>query len=334
MIGNNFTLHQGGGFNPLFPLYSHNGEKEFAETCDFCPASQLLVDELSQLGITPDNPFFCFTNELAHYSFHIIANVALAAKREEELIAAACECEELEIEPINIWQHPERAAWAMQNQTFVALKKIEGQKKLEAKWSPKWAELIGKGKFKQFKLKDEKGEPKKIFQQHEIELTSLTAEEVEHISTLTFKAVGIVHQIRNIEQERREAAVKAKKDQKEIKKKETQFTLHYLQARLKAQWKQCCLKFNVVRNSRFSSHQQLLEQRMQVHQEEMREQQRLIEKDEHKARIIKRDIEQVELKREIIKGEVKRREIKRRQVASVDLAARKFLGNNSICCSF
>lgn len=323
MIGNNFTLQTQSDYNPLLERALVGVEKAALETpsvdvSDLTSASQLLLKELEKLNVPPEHYLFHLAKDFAQCAFYVIANRNID-KQCEDLIAMSDETSELEIEPLDIRRNPESVAWAVQNQAFVTLKQASDDKEIEMKFAPKWADYIAKGKVKGLRVKDEIGLVKTTLACADIKITRFSAAEINYISTIILKAVDIAYQIKDNEQQKKAAEEKRKKDQQEMCHQEQQCREILMRNRLEQ---------NEVSEGFFStlasepihsiSTQKMIEKRMNAWQEEVREQERLKERDEQKARNIKSEVDRFELKREILKQDVRSREIKQEYIRPLE----------------
>jgi hypothetical protein len=322
-------------YNPLAHLHlspEKSEGKEFPtnleELKNFAPVANL-HNELSKLNLTLDDFIVHLTKEWNQYSFHTIALPLITQETKgDELIDfdAMGEVEELEIEPLDIKQNPERVARAIQNQAFVALRHpVEEEKPVEAKFAPKWAELIEKGKIKQLKVKDEQGATERTIDVKKAEITRFTAAEVDRISTVVFQAIEVAYQIRTLEQLQRE--IERKKDQEELRNREKHFIEEELSERFQQlleglkKHREALEETDQITEEAFESmprSKNVIMEMIERRTEEIQEREDVEKQERKKARIIKKEVEKFELKRENIKED--------RQVADIKQAETKKKG--------
>ncbi len=320
--------------NPFIPSDSRsNFEYPFAHL-PLAHEKQLIENSSQPLGLPSEEPLLNVINELqklnlalddyivhlskkglANYSFHII----VTPTRVEDLIAPLDNMDQLEIEPLDIRQHPERVAQAIQNQAFVALKtKVKPGKKLKAKFAPKMADWIERGKIKQLKLINPEGEVKEKIELKEAQVTYFTAAEVDHISTVIFKAIDISYQIRALEQQQLQQ--QRKQDQQDMENRQKRYQeeqlverfrelLETVEKRHKEQLEEDKKVFIEAANCLASS-DTFIRDVIERQTEEVKEQKAIEKQKNKKDRIIKEDIEKFELQTETIKRDHQIREIK------------------------
>lgn len=318
-------------YNPLSHLHLSSGKIEgkespatLEELKDFAPVINL-HNELVKLNLTLDDYIVHLDKEWNQYSFHTIALPLITQEVEgDELIdfGAMSEVEELEIEPLDIRQNPEKVARAIQNQAFVALKHpVEEEKPVEAKFAPQWADLIEKGKIKHLKVKGEQGLTDRTIDVKEAEITRFTAAEVNHISTVVFQAIGVAYQIRTLEQLQRE--IERKKDQEELRNREKRFIEDELSERFQQlleglkKHREALEETDEITEEAFENVlrppnviMDIIERRT----EEIQEREDVEKQERKKTRIIKKEVESFELKRENIKEDRQATNVKQTEV--------------------
>lgn len=326
MIGNNFLIQNSLDYNPLFdqPFSVNIGEKEkqlkIIKEPDECPVKHLF-EELAEMNICPEDYCAHLLTRFPAYSFYIMANhhqCKVKTSEEDQLILPS-DLGELEVEAIDILSNPEKVAKAVEEQAFVALKQLEGEEKIELKVAPKWERRIKLKKIRHLKIRElqlheqEKKETCKIIK-GEISITTFTAEEIDEISTILFKAVDIAYKIRNFEQQKKENEERKKNGQKEISAGEKQLKETLINRQFKkrndsvAQKKSAMLTSASI--SKASQDEFIEKQRFIARREAAKQQAQLEQKDEKQTRMIKKEIQDFELKKETIKREIQLREIK------------------------
>lgn len=325
-VGNNFIQPSSdSNYNPLAALSSFvegKASNKVPQALDLSTSEPAvnISNELKKLNLALDDFIVHLaTGGLANYSFHIIVNPVAAQKRDDELIAVMDEVEELEIEPLDIKRHADRVAHAIQNHAFVAFKRDEREEqKLEAKFAPKWADLIEKGKIKQLRVIHQEGEEAETIKVKEVEITRFTAAEIDHISTVVFGAVNIASQIRNLEQQQLEK--QRKKDQEEL---DSKANLSREEA-LAEQFKELLKRLERERQAAQKDEDLALKEAaaclngsgtlilnaITAQTEEVREKEKIEKEKRKKERILKREIEDFELKKENTARERKVKEIR------------------------
>ena len=319
MIGHNFIQQSNSGYQPVVKAHEGNTEVEPSQTL---PSTSNSFDDLEKLNLLLNDYMASLTKEWGDYSFHIIANQVARQQFGEELIFSASEMEELEIEPLDIKRNPEKAARAIHAQAFVALRKPDGtERSPDAKFASKWADLIENGKIKHLKVRNQEGEIEQNFDVKEIEITRFTLGEVNHISTIILKAVGISQQITTFQQQQKERETRRTKDQEERENRERQFREELLVQRFQ----------ELVKNLRMISLGQndlalqdarrqlpdsegLIMQIIAKHAEEVKEQEKIEKEREKKAAILKKDIEYFKSRKENIAHDNLSRDIKQSEM--------------------
>lgn len=317
-------------FNPLSnlqPIEEVRGPLEASLKAAQQELSQipfLLQEELGKLGINhPDDFLFGPAGQgLSRFTFHIIANEAVVRKNGDDFKAAAGTIEVLELEPLDFKSKPEKAAWAVQNQAFFAFRHEVHADEEEAvppllKMAPTWADMIRNGQIKQLKMRNASGEAGRQFRRGEVQIAQFTAEEIDGLSKVIYKAVDIAYKIRQIEAQLKK---EEKLRMKELKDLEDRARMHRenLDLKLRAAVKNASLEpqaeFEESRGSQAIS-EAMLEHACKKRTKELKEEKSAQELMELHQAIISRAIKNNELKREILKHESRAAQLQRMRAA-------------------
>lgn len=321
MNGINFNTPPAEGFNPLGSLPSIEEMKQKLEASrkasgeGLSPSSLLLFEELANCGVDHPDDFLSglIAEGLSQFTFHVICNAFNIPNIEEDYKDLSTPIEILDIEPLDIQKNPEKAAWAVQNQAFLAFRNLvpaDGNvtDHAEIKIAPRWADRIQQGKIKQLRMKNGEGQVERTLKGEDIMITQLTAEQVDCVSTVIFKAVDIAFKIRAFETQLKAEEKQRKKDLEERENRERQLREDLFLASLRSQSADDKVFVSAKGHAECLEQQQshlfsesVIERMMKKRLEELKEAKKNDEWNELHEAIIHKEIKVGHLKREILR---------------------------------
>ena len=303
MIGNHFTFQSSDNFfHSDFNQSLQDSDvrrtlfKSLSLQCEPCicsAAPMMLLNDLVQMGIPPEVYLAHLLNGLPQYSFYIIANECHTDEQEVQMSTPYLS-EELEIECIDMRSNLEKVAKAVEKQAFVAFKKgtLETTQ-AEMKITPKWEKLLKEGEIQKIKIKkDELSKGCHEINGCDLKFSTFTIQEVDEISTILFKVIDIACQIRAIEQQKKEAEEKWKRAQQDIqnrKKCNKQLLVHYSRERMEKK-DEIPVSFNPTPSLKAIQKELMQQRRITKRQDEKRQVEDEVERDEKRLRIVNRAI--------------------------------------------
>jgi hypothetical protein len=200
----------------------------------------LSVEEQKNLIELDPNCFFrnLLPASLAQFTFHVIANECLLQVRSEDLVRKSEGIEVLELEPLDIRQNPEKAAWAVQNRALMALRnqgQPDGDVHIEIRAFPLFAELVEKGRIRQLHMKNRDGLMERALKREDVEISHFSAQEAHQAAFALFRSVDLSFKIRQVQETIKLQELQGRKEEEELAVKD-RFCLQELLLQRLAKW--------------------------------------------------------------------------------------------------